>query len=326
MNGIYILSQKDFARIYDSNTQASISSLLENPAPHYTAEEVLCNLALLNDVEVIFSGWGGPMMDESFLAAAPRLRVVFYGAGAVWPIVSEAFWARDILLTSAIHANSIPVAEYALSQILFGLKSGWQHNRNCKAPVNEVVHLAGAYGSTVGLISFGMIARIVAKLLRQHDVNVIAFDPNVDQIEMRDEAVQKCTLAEVFERSDVVSVHAPECSETRGMIRGEHFATMRPFSTFINTARSSLLNYSDLISVLSERTDIWAVLDVIEDVTAPEKTRLRQLTNVTLTPHIAGSDGGECARMGHFMLEEFKRFLAGRSLKYRVVPPVANPM
>ena len=71
---------------------------------------------------MIFSGWGGPEMDDEFLDAAPNLKVVFYGAGSFKWMVNDYFWERGLKITSAKVANGIPVSEFTLSQILFSLK------------------------------------------------------------------------------------------------------------------------------------------------------------------------------------------------------------
>jgi phosphoglycerate dehydrogenase-like enzyme len=71
---------------------------------------------------VIFSGWGGPLMNTEFLALASHLQAVFYGAGAVRHLLSEAFWERNITITTANAANAIPVSEYTIAHILLGLK------------------------------------------------------------------------------------------------------------------------------------------------------------------------------------------------------------
>jgi len=66
-------------------------------------------------------------MDEQFLKAAPRLKAVFYGAGSIRGIVTDAFWERGIPIVSAYAANAVPVVEWTLAQIFFGLKRGWYY-------------------------------------------------------------------------------------------------------------------------------------------------------------------------------------------------------
>lgn len=327
MNGLYILEAEAFERIYPPQIQEEIAGLVTITAPRQTSESVRKNPSLLKDVDVIFSGWGAPVLDEAFMRAAPGLKAFFYGSGSVRSIVKEAFWARKIPITSSVRANAIPVAEYTLSQIIFGLKAGWQFNARCKVPgsarirgwdAHGVVPCAGNYQSTVGLVSLGTIAHLVRQFLRSLDVRVIAYDPyasNEDAVRLD---LELCSLEDIFRRSDVVSLHTPDLPQTRGMITGDLLSLMKRNTTFINTARSAVVRHDEMIDVLAGRPDLWAVLDVTEVSTDAEYRRLQELPNVTLTPHIAGSLGPECARMGRFMVDELKRFLAGQSLHYEL--------
>jgi phosphoglycerate dehydrogenase-like enzyme len=93
---------------------------------------------------------------------------------------------------------------------------------------------------------------------------------------------------------------------------------MKPGASFINTARGAVVNEADLIAVLREREDLFAVLDVTYPEPPAPDSPLFDLPNVLLTPHIAGSLNNECRRMGRTMVEELGRWLRGEPLRYRV--------
>jgi phosphoglycerate dehydrogenase-like enzyme len=109
----------------------------------------------------------------------------------------------------AATANAVPVSEYTLATILFSLKHGWQYamemKRDGRNPPKNTV--PGAYESEVGLVSLGLIGRLVRERLRPFDLRVLAYDPFVKPDCARELDVQLLPLAEVFRRSDVVSVH-----------------------------------------------------------------------------------------------------------------------
>jgi phosphoglycerate dehydrogenase-like enzyme len=132
LKGLYILATSSYEVIYGEAERADIVELVEVYAPQQTKDSVEQNPAVLHEAEVILSGWGAPLMDEGFLAAAPKLRAVFYGAGSIRGIVTEAFWDRGILISSAWAANAEPVAEFTVAQVFMCLKRVWQYARDTK--------------------------------------------------------------------------------------------------------------------------------------------------------------------------------------------------
>ncbi|MDN4524074.1 hydroxyacid dehydrogenase [Fictibacillus fluitans] len=323
MKGLFIMDEAPFDWVYPSDIREQIQALVDGDLPFLTRDQVMDNLSLLKDVEVVFSGWGGPTLDEEFLEAAPRLDAVFYAAGTVKTIATPASWRRNVRIVNAADANAVPVTEFTLSQILFSLKNGWRYVRSIQQerayPEKSISAGAGAYGSTVGIISLSKIGRRVCELLEPFDVKVIAYDPYVSEEAARSLGVELCSLEEVFQRADVVSLHTPLLDETRGMITGEHLSLLKPNASFINTARGAIVREDEMIEVLAYRDDITAILDVTYPEPPLPGSPLFTLPNVVLTPHIAGSKGAECARMGQSMLEEFQRYLKNEPLKGEVL-------
>jgi phosphoglycerate dehydrogenase-like enzyme len=126
--------------------------------------------------------------------------------------------------------------------------------------------------------------------------------------------VKLCAIEEVFATSDIVSCHLPLYEATTQLIDGALLRRMKPDSTFINTARGAVVNEPDLVAVLQERPDLYAVLDTIVEEPPAEANPLLQLPNVIVTPHLAGSMCLECRRMGRMMVDEFRRYVAGEPL------------
>lgn len=304
--------------IYGPEERGRLEQLADVIAPPQTAASVRENPGLLKDVEVIFSGWGAPSLDAEFLRSAPNLKAVFYGAGSVRYFVSDAFWASGVRISSAYSVNAVPVAEYTMSVIMLSLKSFWKFVAKAKRGEgwgNHTRHVPGAFRATVGFVSFGMIARRVLHLLRHFDLHFLIYCPFLSAEEASDLGVERCSLEYIFEEADVVSLHTPNLPETRGMITGRHLASMKEGATFINTARAPIVRQAEMIEVLRRRPDITAVLDVCDPEPCPAESPLLELENVVYTPHIAGSHGPECRRLGHFVVNEFRRYLAGEPLE-----------
>jgi len=320
VKGLYILDGDAYDLVYGPDERGAIAGMIDVIAPAQTRDSIARHLDLLARAEVIFSGWGGPVLTEEFLDKAPRLRAFFYGGGALGAVVTPAVWDRGVLVTSAIVANSIPVAEYTLSAILFSLKHGWRLARQTRErrdfPDRNTA--PGAAGSTIGLISLGVIARALLKLLAPFDLKVLAYDPYVTPAEADELGVECASLDELFARSDVVSLHTPLLEETEGLITQDHFASMKPHATFINTARAEIVQQAAMLAVAARRPDLQFVLDVSDPEPPEPSSPLYTLPNVVLTPHIAGSVGPECRRMGRAMVEELERFVSGRPLKWAV--------
>ena len=93
---------------------------------------------------------------------------------------------------------------------------------------------------------------------------------------------------------------------------------MRQGATFINSGRGMQVNEAEMISVLNERQDLTAILDVTSPEPPVAGHRFYTLPNVILTPHIAGSSGNEVNRMAAYMIEEYKAFAAEAPTKYEV--------
>jgi phosphoglycerate dehydrogenase-like enzyme len=325
LRGLFILDVDALAMVYGLEERAEIARHVDFVAPPQTAVSVRKSPELLHDVDVIFSGWGMPRADHSFLKTAPKLKAIFYGAGSVSSWMTEAVWDRGITVTSAYAANAIPVAEYALGTILFSLKHGWSLARQTqqRRVFPNRNGAPGCFGTTVGLISLGITARKLVDFLRPFDLKVCAYDPYVSPTDAARIGVELVSLDELFRKSDVVSLHAPLLPETIGMIGGSLLAKMKPGATFINTSRGTIVRQDELIEVAERRQDLQFVLDVSEPEPPLAESLLYTLQNVVLTPHIAGSVGCECERMGRTMAEELKRYITGQPLEWEVTPELA---
>jgi len=328
-NAAYLLDEGAFAMLYGKDIRSEISKLTSLYPHHLTTSNYRQHLPAAATIRYLFSGWGMQQMDEEFLKKFPQLEIVFYAAGSIRCFITDAAWERGIRIVTAQKANSIPVAEFTLSQILYCLKGGWQYFRSFRQPEKNAVlcdAFPGTYRSTIGLLSLGAIAQLVVGHLKNFGVDIIAYDPVVDPKVAEKLGVKLVSLEEVFRTSDVVSCHLPNLPVTEGILKYEHFAAMKPYTSFINTGRGAVVHEPGLIQTLRERPDLIAVLDVTHPEPPVEGSPFYTLPNVILTPHIAGSRGPEGGRHGKMMLDEFQRFLAGQPLQHEVTRQQAAVM
>jgi phosphoglycerate dehydrogenase-like enzyme len=174
------------------------------------------------------------------------------------------------------------------------------------------------YGSVVGLVSLGQVGRRVAERLGDLEITVLAHDPFAPESLFSELDLEPVSLEDLFARSDIVSLHTPLLPTTTGMVNTRLLSRLKPGATLINTARGGLIHEPDLITFLRARPDVQAVIDVTDPEPPVPDSPLYELPNLFLTPHIAGSIGPECRRMGRAMVEEFQRYVRGEPLCYMV--------
>lgn len=319
---VYFCNQDAWKRVYRGRNAGRLSERVDCSPTVLTLDNWRKHANLLRDVEVIVSSWGGPIVDEEFLELAPNFKLYLYGAGSIKGLMGDAAWERGVRITSAYAANAVPVAEFALSQILFCLKDGWQLSRRAHAG-NKAVwgaekKMAGAFGSKVGIISLGMIGKKVCELLKPFDVDVLVSSSYGSPELERELGVRFASVEEIFKTCDCVSLHSPLLPSTQGMITARHFRSMKPGASFINTARGAVVREEELIEVLRERPDLTAVLDVTDPEPPRSDSPLLSMPNVALTPHLAGAFDGECQRLGATMLDELDLYLQNEPLQWEI--------
>lgn len=322
LNSLIVLDDVFVGKVYDEDTFNEIKRLSNLVSRPLTKAELLNDLSILENVDVIFSGWGAPNFNEEVLAAAKNLKIIFYAAGSIKKVVTDEFWKQGLRITTANTANAIPVAEFTLAATIMGLKNSFKMHTDYvttkEYPDGGERDIIGGYKAKVGLISLGAIAREVLKFFKMFDYDVYVYDPFISDEEANSLNVTLLSLDDIFKVCDVVSLHTPLLDVTRGMIRKDHFLSMKENTTFINTARGAVVNEEEMIEALSHRKDITAYLDVVYPEPPAKNSALYEMSNVFLLPHIAGSEGNEVARMGALMLSEFKKYLNDEELEFEV--------
>lgn len=276
--------------------------------------------AVLAEAEILVTGWNCPPVTAEVLAHAPRLRALVHAAGSVKPVVTDALWDRGVVVSSAADANAGPVVAYTLAAITFAAKGALPTAAGYAAGWPPFTERTGADARTIGIIGASRIGRGVIAALRASDAGwrVLLSDPYVTREEAAGLGVELVDLSELCRRSSIVSVHAPQLPETRGMVSEEMLKLIPDGGTLINTARGALIDTEALARECGAgRLD--AFLDVTDPEPLPAGHPLLTLPNVLVTPHVAGAQGSEVRRLGEFAVGEVERFLAGAPLRGRLV-------
>jgi D-3-phosphoglycerate dehydrogenase len=145
------------------------------------------------------------------------------------------------------------------------------------------------WGQTLGLISFGHVARAVAVRARPFGLRILAYDPYINETVMTQLDVEPVALADLLRRSDIVSMHAPSTASAYHLLTEEHFRLMKREALFVNTGRGPTVDESALVKALEEGWIAGAGLDVFEQEPAMATNPLLRMENVILTPHVASA-------------------------------------
>jgi len=318
---IISISDEFEGQVFTGEEIARIEELTDFLGYFKDAKRIREDKNLMKEVNFIFAGWGAVVANREFLVQAPAFKAMFGALGSVRPITSDAFWERDdLIVTSAAHANAIPVAEYCLGTILFSLKLGWRHIRRTKTRRSWQWEpsVPGGFRSTVGLVSLGEIGRKTLELLQPFDLDLCVYSTSLTAGQAKELGVRRLSLEEMFAEADVISLHTPNLPATKKMIDRRLLETMKPDATLINSARGAVIDQEGLLEVWRKRPDLTAVLDVVEPFHPPSESPLYDLDNIVMTPHIAGSMYGETRRLAQYAIDACVEFLEGKTPRYTV--------
>jgi D-3-phosphoglycerate dehydrogenase len=262
-------------------------------------------------------------LTEKIVKASPELRLFVVCRGGPVNVNLRAATGAGVLIGFTPGRNATATAEFSVAMALAALRripatdSGI---RKGEWPGNYTFDTAGfeLEGSTCGVIGFGEIGRRVACILQGFGASVLVYDPYADVSE--EQHVEKVSLPELLRRSRLVSLHARETAETRGLIGRNEIATMPKGSVLVNCARGGLLDYAALEEALRSGHLFAAAADVFPEEPLPPQSSLLTLRNFVLTPHIAGGSRQAAEKACRIAAEEVERFLTGEPLRF-----CANP-
>ena len=227
------------------------------------------------------------------LAALQRCRAVGRLGVGLDNIDLPACSERGIVVIPATGANAQSVAEYVVTAALMLLRGAWTSTAAVAAgqwPRQQLACGREAAGRTLGLIGFGTIGQLTARLALGIGMEVIAFDSMMDPDHpaFADGRAAFAGLDEVIQTADVVSLHVPLHESTRGLFDAARIASMKPGAVLINTARGGIVDEVALVQALRSGRLGGAALDVFADEPLGESAHFVACPGLLLTPHIGG--------------------------------------
>jgi (S)-sulfolactate dehydrogenase len=249
------------------------------------------------------------------LAAAPRLRVVGRLGVGLDNIDVAACAHRNVDVIPATGANALAVAEYVIATAMLLLRGAYGSTADViggRWPRTALSTGREIAGKTLGIVGFGGIGRVTARLARGLGMRVVACDPQLSATaSVWDEEGVACTsLDTVLREADVVTLHVPLTAGTRHLVDAPRLAAMKPDAVLINTSRGGVVDEAALAAALRAEKLGGAALDVFEREPLPAGAALADCPHLILTPHIAGVTRESNARVSALIADRVAAFLA----------------
>jgi len=221
------------------------------------------------------------------LAAGKRLKVVGRAGIGVDNVDVEAATARGILVVNAPTANLMSATEHTFALLLSVARNVPAADASMKAGVWDRKSFLGVelQGKTLGVIGFGRIGQRVAARARGFEMEVVAYDPFLDEQAARRLEVELLPIDDLLARADVVTLHVPLSEQTKNLLSAERIARMRPGALLINCARGGVVDEAALLAALTSGHLGGAGLDVYAEEPPKDLTLVRH-PKVVATPHI----------------------------------------
>ena len=169
-------------------------------------------------------------------------------------------------------------------------------------------------GKTLGLLGLGNIGARVASIGKAFGMECVAWSQNLTPEKAQSAGARFVSKDELFEKSDVVTIHLVLSERTRGLVRAEDLERMKPGSVLVNTSRGPIIVEPDLLTILKTRK-IHAALDVYEREPLPADHPLRSMENVTLSPHLGYVHEDNYRIFYRDTVENVAAFLAGKPIR-----------
>jgi D-3-phosphoglycerate dehydrogenase len=225
------------------------------------------------------------------LAQAQHLQVIGRAGVGIDTIDVEAATEKGIAVLNAPAGNTVSATELTFALILAVLRKIPMADRSMKEGKWDRGRLQGAElaGKTLGLVGAGRVGTEVARRARAFGMQVLVYDPYLNEERARAMELELVSLEQVLGASDVLSLHVPLTDSTAGMLGQAQFALMKPGAYLVNAARGGVVDEASLLEALGDGRLAGAAFDVFDQEPLAADHPLRRLENVVLTPHLGAS-------------------------------------
>ena len=279
----------------------------------YSAPEQIPERAAEADIILVNKA----VIDKAQLARLPALKCICVTATGYNNVDAEQAGKRNIPVCNAVGYGTGSVAQHVFALLLeltnkvqahheSVLAGQWERSRDFCYTLTPIPELDGR---VMGIYGFGRIGQRVAAIAQAFGMEVLATHKHPER-DARP-GVSFVPLEALFEKSDVVSLHAPLTEENEGIVNAALLSRMKPTAYLINTGRGGLIHEADLRQALQEGRLAGAALDVLSQEPPPAGHPLIGLPNCLITPHLAWASQEARARLLAETAANIEAFLAG---------------
>lgn len=243
------------------------------------------------------------------LEMAPNLKLVIRAGEGTDNIDKKSCEQKGVKVANTPGANNNSAAEHAIALMLSCLRMTAQADQSMRTGAWDKNSFTGLEltHKTIGIVGFGRIGQIVAKRLAGFEPKVLFFDPFTEKTDLP-YAKKVNQLEELFEQSDIVTIHTPLMNETKNLVDEKLLSKMKPSAILINAARGGIVDEAALLEALKAKKIKAAGFDVFASEPLPENSPLRNLPNLITTPHLGASTEEAQVRVGEMVLHQLDQF------------------
>lgn len=296
-------------RVWDASTMFTFSGGVPGEPQDPSVKARLD--AMLAEAEIIY-GFIPPL---NIMARAPKLRWINAPSAGVDRFLVPDIVASPVILTNSRGIHPVQMGEMAFEMLLMLAKKApfffrMKERREWHRVVPEILR-----GKTLAVLGLGMIGTEVARLGKAFGMRVVALDVRTSgPHEDVDALFPPSRLNEVLSQSDYVVVTLPLTPETRNLINEPELLAMKQTAYLVNIARGGIVDEEALTRALEQDRIAGAALDVFAREPLPQESRLWDLPNVIISPHVAGMRQDYAALAVDLFCENLKRYLDGREM------------
>ena len=274
-------------------------------------------------------GWvirSGTSVTAKMIESAKKLVVIGRAGVGVDNIDIEAATRRGVVVMNTPDVNTISAAEHTVAIILSLSRNIAEGNSSLKKGQWNRNELVGSElrNKTLGIVGLGKIGQEVLTRCRAFGMNVIGYDPYMNEDKFNPEEIKIVDLDNLTKNADYITVHVPLNDSTRDLFNYEQLIKMKSNARIVNVARGGIINEVDLARVLNEGKIAGAAIDVFTSEPLEDKNPLLKANNILLTPHLGASTEEAKEGVSLAICEQVRDYIINEKLNNAINMPISD--